>query len=238
MKKNYYIFLFFQFLFLVPQYSQFTVTHDTETYQSNVVLITSSLESPGNEIGFNVNNISGSLMKFKIATVELINNDGTTMQVCIGTNCYAPGVTVGEVFPSGNPASIAVGGYSYVHLVSTNSGIATGPVDFKFKIYQVNDLNQEIGTPFFFTYRYDATAGTNELKNNSNVYPTLATDVVYVTSDVKLKTTLMDMQGRWLQTNDAVINPVINVAELAPQTYLLICEDEHGNQFTQKIVKQ
>ncbi len=240
MYKKIFLFLSCQFVLITPLFSQFSVTHNSETYTSGIVLTTNSIVAPGNEIGFDVNNLSTGIFKFRVAAVELVNNDGSTMQVCIGTACYAPGVTVGEVFPSGaNPISIPVGGFSYIHLISENVGIVAGPVDFKFKIYQVNDFNSEVGTPFYFTYRYDPSAMSMEDQQLNKVlmYPSLASDYVHIQAENEVKISIFDLQGRRLIYQDFQTNPTLDVSALIPQTYVLVAEDREGRQSSQKIIK-
>lgn len=241
MKIKYTIFILF-FTLNTFIYSQFDVKNSGNLISSGHVFNFTSNVYPSCKLNLQLTNTSSSNHEYLIKVENLINNDGSMFQICLNV-CYS-GIQIGDTYPNRNDGILSLNAGAStstdgIYLMNVDNVGTIFPMDYVFKIYETDGFGGELGTPFYFTYRYDPnTASVSSLKEKTMVSPTLATDVVNVISDVKIKTTLMDMQGRLLQTNDAVINPVINVAELVPQTYLLICEDEQGNQFTQKIVKQ
>jgi|JI9StandDraft_1071089.scaffolds.fasta_scaffold135655_2 hypothetical protein len=236
--KSSLIFLFLLF-FVIKVQAQFTITHNTETYSNGVILTTNSLTAPDNEIGFYLNNTSEEIIKYKIASTQLVNNNGSTMQVCIGVACYPPGVTLGEVFPPSSPVSVEPSENSYIHLISSNAGTGSFPVDFVFKIYLLDDNNVETGTPFYFTYRYDPNAISiaDTFAQSTSVFPTYSSDFIHVQAQERVQSSVFDLQGRMLLSHSFQSNPIIDLSSLANQVYILVVENEKGEKFTQKVFK-
>lgn len=241
MKFNSFILIFVVF-FATKTFAQFNVLRNGNIVSSGHVFNFSSNTFPASKLDLQLTNTSTTSKQYLIRVENLINTSGAMFQICINF-CYM-GIQVGNTYPDRNDGVFvlnagATSATDALYFLNVDNVGTVFPMDYIFKIYETDGNGAELGTPFLFTYRYNpSVASVTSLKESTLVSPTFATDVVYVTTDVQIKTTLIDMQGRILQMNDATFNPTIHLNGIAPQTLILVCEDEQGNQFTQKIIKQ
>ena len=85
-----------------------------------------------------------------------------------------------------------------------------------------------------------ATLNTSEVEkiNNIKIYPNPATDVIYINNDgVKSDIKILDFAGRIIfkERNE---NSFINIRDLSKGTYMLLYNDDKGNEKTFKFIKQ
>jgi hypothetical protein len=174
----------------------------------------------------------------------MTNTNGQMMEVCFGPDCYGT-TAVGDVFPSSGSVNILTGGIdTSCHLFNNDLGISTSvPVDYVFKIYQINNFGTQIGTPFIFTYRYDATLSNTTIVGQSSKSVTLKSTTVSNNLDfeVNLKSdfSIYDLSGKSVLTNDLDYgNQTVDVSNLTSGLYLINFVNENGDTSCVKFIKK
>jgi hypothetical protein len=224
-------------------FAQFEIYHDDVLVNNNDIFTSNSLEYPNNDFKCTITNPNDFLIRYRISVENLVNNDGGSVTVCLGTNCYTNSISVGDVFPEDGYESLDASSSTEedgIHITFNNSGNGNYPVDFVFRLFEVDEFYEELGPGITFTYRYDPDSTTGyadqELKG-VKVFPTFSNTSVKVDSSVKISSKVFDLQGRLLIELPYNDFAVIDISQLSPQTYFLVCEDIDGRKFSQKIVK-
>lgn len=177
----------------------------------------------------------------KIQLESITNADGSDYQFCFGDLCIFD-VHEGTVYPtSGDPEVIAPGGTNFPDNKFQNDDLGDGtyPMDFVWKFFQVDDNDNEIGTPLRFTYRFDPNLSVDELENTLGV--TLENTLVFETLNVQSQNNLdfeiFNLNGQMIQTNQiAPGHTNINVENLQEGMYFIKFANSSGQTSTSKFI--
>ncbi|WP_338377639.1 T9SS type A sorting domain-containing protein [uncultured Flavobacterium sp.] len=226
-------------------FAQFSVTKTDGTPILNGDMITYTVATdPQSSLGFHVINNTSSPLLTKILFVSATNYNGTNFQLCYGTECI-DNIVVGQSYP--NPAfEIPANGQNgnYDHFLNTNTGDGVNyPMDFLFKFYAVDATGAEIGTPIFFTYRYNPSLATTNFTNLSEMGVELNNTVVEnnleLTTVKNITIDLFDLNGKKVYSqlvNSG--NQNIDLSSLASNIYFLNITNEENQKESIKIIKK
>ncbi len=226
-------------------FAQFTVTKLNGTPILNGDIITFNVATdPQSSLDFHVNNNTSAPLLTKIQFVSATNYNGTNFQLCYGTECI-DNIVVGQSYP--NPAfEIPANGQNgnYDHFLNTNAGDGVNyPMDFLFKFYAVDATGAEIGTPIFFTYRFDPTLSTTTFSDLSEIGVQLNNTVVEnnleLTTVKSVTIDLFDLNGKKVYSqllNSGSQN--IDLSSLASNVYFLNITTEENQKESIKIIKK
>jgi hypothetical protein len=227
--------------------AQFTVSRADGTPVANGETLTfNSIVYAQSSLALKINNTSAGAINVRMVCQSLTNTDGQLMEVCFGPDCYAT-TSVNQVFPAINvsPVNIPVGGVdASSHFFNNDLGISTSvPVDYVFKIYQVNTFGSQIGTPFIFTYRYDATLSNNlvgQLSPKSvNLKSTTVNNYLDLEVNSKSNISIYDLNGRLVLVNNLDYGTqTLDVSNLTSGLYLINVVDEKGDTSSLKFIKK
>ncbi len=246
MKKNLHtsiVVLAFSF----SAFAQFTVSRTDGTPVNNGQTLTfNSIVYAQSSLALKINNTSMGAINLRMMCQSMTNTDGQLMEVCFGPDCYAT-TSVNQIFPAINvgPVNIALGSVdTSSHFFNNDIGISTTtPVDYVFKIYQVNGLGAQIGTPFIFTYRYDASLSinTNNLLNakSVNLKSTTVENNLDIEVNLRSEFTIYDLNGKLVLANK-LENGVqsIDISNLSSGLYLIKFTDSKGDASSLKFIKK
>jgi hypothetical protein len=225
--------------------AQFTVSKaDGTPLTSGQVITFNSIVYAQASLGLKITNTYTTGINVRITCLSMANTNGQLMEVCFGPDCYGT-TSVNQLFPATGSVNIPVGAVdASSHFFNSDLGISSSvPVDYVFKIYQVNTFGTEIGTPFTFTYRYDATMATdvvNQADVNSVILKSTTVDnnldlqvnsnLNYFIYDLNGKQVLSDK----LETGDHSID----VSAVTSGLYLLNVITENGKNYSLKFLKK
>lgn len=233
--------------FSFSAFAQFTVSRTDGTPVNNGQTLTfNSIVYAQSSLALKINNTSMGAINVRMMCQSITNTDGQLMEVCFGPDCYAT-TSVNQIFPAINvsPVNIAIGGVdASSHFFNNDIGISTTtPVDYVFKIYQVNGLGAQIGTPFIFTYRYDATLSNNTVVGLNTKGVTVKSTVVENNLDFEVNSksefTIYDLNGKLLLANKLETGAQsVDVSNLSSGLYLIKFADPIGDTSSLKFIKK
>lgn len=226
--------------------AQYTVRDDQGNvlHDGDVVEFGSTLY-PDAEYAFFVTNDNTTETIF--SRIEYISQenalDPNFEQLCYGVQCYFEIPLGTTVPPASEDAAIifpeettGIGN----HLYSNDPGNGVDNVNFvfTFKQYDGPQSTVEIGTPLTFTYRYNPTLGTGEVKKvNLSIQSTVVSDQLVINASEPVNFKMFDVQGRLVkQAKFEAGNRIINVSDLNSQTYIVQFENNNGARKTSKIL--
>lgn len=198
---------------------------------------------------YKIVNTSSNPIKVRIKVTNIQNATGSSFQFCYLTTCL-PSVVVNGIYPGNSNSPINIDGYSETSSIgynmwNSNTGSGTFPIEYTLKYYLVDTFNNEYGTPFIITYRYDpdAVLGTNEIKSAQHSFAEIQTTViknnVKITSKENISYNLHNTEGRLLFTGNLKKGEsTIDTSTLNSGVYLLHLKDSKGNSLSKKIIKE
>lgn len=239
------------FTFSVNAIAQFTVSKtDGTPVTSGQTLTFNSIVYSQSSLALKITNTASGAINLRMMCQNMTNTTGLGMEVCFGTDCYSD-TSINQVFPpldsapTHGPINIAVGGFDTTsHFFNNNLGISTTvPVDYVFKIYQVSNFGTEIGTPFIFTYRYDATLSINTVGGLSTKSVTIKSTTIENNLDLEVNSksdfTIYDLNGKLVLANKLDYGmQSVDVSNLSSGLYLINFIDEKADAFSLKFVKK
>jgi hypothetical protein len=240
MRQIFTLSLFFLGLFITQ--AQFTVaTDEGDPIIDGSVFTYSETGEEDGKITFNITNTGSSTIEMKLEFVSMNNTDGTGTFLCLFGNCLPPGgITPGGVY-SGPNNTVAAGATSTTdnHFYNTNAGDGTNyPMEFVFRLFQVDGSGVEIGDSITFTYRYDPDAAIEDFNQVSyQLFPNLSNDYVNLVIDETVSGKLINNTGQIVKQYrfNAGINK-IDVRSFSQQLYYLVLTNKNGATSLAKIV--
>ncbi|MFZ4106172.1 T9SS type A sorting domain-containing protein [Flavobacterium sp.] len=231
--------------FSISAVAQFTVSKANGTPLTNGQILTfNSIVYAQSSLALKITNTAPNPINLKITCQSMTNTNGQMMEVCFGPDCYGT-TAVGDVFPSSGSVNIPTGGVdSSCHLYNSDQGISTSvPLDYVFKIYQVDDLGAQIGTPFIFTYRYDATLSNTIVVGQNSKSVIIKSTTVNNNLDLEVNSksdfSIYDLSGRLvLENNLDYGTQTIDVSNLTFGLYLINFVNENGDTSSVKFIKK
>lgn len=238
--------IFFILLFLVlnQSYAQFTMSlvGDGTNIENEQTFEFGTTDSSSSEVKFHINNTSTQTIKMWSEVVSIEGSDGSNFQFCFSGECYFD-VFVGLNVPS-EPISITAGehqGNNFDHFWNKSEN---SPITYRIKFFQVNDANQEIGTPLYINYVYDEDAlSINEVDDSLNkiisIQNNIVQDVLEVNTIYPSTGYLYNITGEQLQTFALKSGSnSIKLTHFSSGIYFVKIQSEAGHTLAQKIVIQ
>lgn len=196
---------------------------------------------------YKIKNTSSAAIGVRIKITNLQNTTGSGFQFCYLNACL-PSVTLNAVYPANSSSPIPIAANSETPSVgynmwNSNTGTGTVPLDYTIKYYLVDGLNNEYGTPFTITYRYDPTPlATDEVTKNQNSFAqiseTIIKDKMNIISKEKASYNLLTADGRSVMKGKIEKGDnQIDVLALSNGVYILNLENNKGKTFVKKIIK-
>lgn len=225
--------------------AQFTVSKADGTAVTNGQTLTfNSILYAQASLALKITNTAATAINVRIKCQNMINTDGQLMEVCFGPDCYGT-TAIGNVFPASGSVNITTGGVdTSAHFFNNDLGISlSAPVDYVFKIYQVDDFGSQMGTPFIFTYRYDATLSNNTVGGLSTKSVTIKSTTIDNNLDLEVNSksdfTIYDLNGKLVLANKLDYGmQSVDVSNLSSGLYLINFIDEKADAFSLKFVKK
>lgn len=187
---------------------------------------------------FKVTNTSSQDIYMRIFVDDLTNTDGSNFQLCFAGVCLNS-VTLGSGYPN-NAALIGPGVTNVAgnNFWNQNAPGTAGPMSWTFRFQAFDFFGNPIGTPLTVTYNYDDNLSVEESEFSSvEVFPTVASNEIFISSNNELTATFYDMLGK--RVKHTVLNvgeATIDVSDLSAQIYILQLTNSEGNSITKRIV--
>lgn len=227
--------------------AQISVTkHDGTPILDGSVVPFNQAVDPASSLKFYVHNTTSSQIITKIQFVSATNYDGTNFQLCYGSVCVDnASLVIGQSYPNNGfpiPANGQNGNFDY--LLNTNTGDGVNyPMDLVFKVYTVNGLGSEIGTPVIFTYRYDPTLSNATFsalnKIGVELNNTLVENSLELTTTKNVSIGLFDVNGKKVYSENLQPgNQSIDLSYLSSNIYILNITNEENQKESIKIIKK
>lgn len=242
--KTVLIYIFcLQSLYSIAQMS-LTKIDGTPINDGDVFNFTSALE-PDSYLGIKVINNSNSDINVKVKCVNIINSNGSNVQLCFGNICV-PNITTGNSYPN-VPAFIEANSSNgnFDHFLNTNTGINPNlPVEYAFRFYQVDDNGIEIGNTVSFTYRYSATLSNQSFSNQLSTLgvslkSNIVTNSLEIEASKNTQMSMYDINGKLVREQNLNSGShSIDTSILNSGTYILSFRNNEGQTATSKIIKK
>lgn len=227
-------------------YSQMVVKKlDGTTINNGDIFSYNTVDEESASLKFTVfNNSSTESMLVKIQCTSVSNSDGQEFQFCFGGYCFFS-VFEGMMNPMDAPGYLInpgsnTGDADHFWNLKTASTTGQYPMDFKFKIFEVDPLGNEIGTPVNITYRYAGALAVNDvsMQKDITIKNTVIKDILSFDSKSAADLQVIDYSGKLVSQNKVSKgNNEVNLQKLQAGVYILKFSNSEGKSFTSKIIK-
>jgi hypothetical protein len=204
----------------------------------------SSAEDPDSYFGIKIYNTSENRISVKVKCENIINADGTNVQLCLGDVCLSS-LTPGNSYPN-NPAIIEANASNgnFDHFLNLNSGINTNaPVQYDFKFFQVDENGTEIGNSVSFSYRFVSALGVSNFNALAQSGVSLKSNIV--TNELEMSATknvqynLYDIAGKSVMAQNISAGDYrLDVSNLNAGVYILFLQNNEGQKASVRIIKR
>jgi len=226
--------------------AQFTVRDaDGNVINDGDIIEFGTTEYPAAELEFFVTNDSEENIFSRVEYISQVNASVPEFyQLCYGMECYW-GIELAATVPPENTDAVEIypGQTTGIgnHFYSDDPGQNTGEnVDFRFafKLYEDISSTTEVGTPIYFTYRYNPTLSVPDVKQvNLSLLSTIVTDRILMDVNEPVQVLLYDYQGRLIkQASFETGRQEMNVSSLSSQAYILKFKNAQGAVKTSKVI--
>jgi hypothetical protein len=226
--------------------AQITVTkHDGTPIVNGQMIAYNSTDYSLASLEFYVHNNSAQSTKMKIECVSISNASGEGFELCFGDVCLSA-VSPGDSYPS-SPVTIPANGTNgaFDHFYNSNVGDGSGPMDYVFRFYQINNNGDEVGNSITFTYRYDVNLVTTGFTPNalSAAGISLKSNVVNQQLDLNVTANgtvrIYDLNGKTVSEKQLTVGTqTMDVSNLSNGAYLLNYTNEKGRSATSKFIRK
>jgi len=188
---------------------------------------------------FKVTNTSTQDIYIKIFVDEIVNSDGSNVQLCFSGTCLNS-VARGNSYPS-TAATIAAGTSTGVgnYFWNQHPSGTTTEMSWTLRFQELDAPNGvEIGTPISVTYNFDPSLSIDDSELTAvEVFPTQVKDELNISSNEELTAQFYDILGKRVkQITVASGESTINVSDLSPQLYIIRFTNKTGKTLVKKIV--
>ena len=242
MKQFFTLSFFFIGLLLIQ--AQFTVaTQEGTPITDGSVFTYDTYGTPplpnGSDLSFDITSSSTNTMNIRFKYVSNLNTDGSGTNLCIFGSCIEEGdINVGQIWST----TIAAGGMTDNgdHFYNSDAGSGTYPIDYVFKIYEVDGGENEIGDSISFTYRYDGPASVEDIAQvGFKLYPTISADFVNLSINESVIATLTNLSGQTIKKYTfSKGTHQVDISTLSQNLYYLTLTNKQGQRSLAKIIKQ
>lgn len=215
--------------------------HDGTVIPDGTVFTYSTYDDYASKMYYRVHNTSTSQsIKVRMICESLSDNStGNMFQFCFGGYCM-PFVMTNYAYPP----------EGYVMNPGANSGDDDflwnqtdydTPMTAKFKFYEVDDFDNEVGTPIHVTYVYDKHLAVNDVNTTKDVLikNTIITNKLDLNSKINTSFQLFDMNSKLVKAGELKTGDnSIDVNSLAAGVYIMNVKNANGKNQTQKVIKK
>ena len=176
----------------------------------------------------------------RLEYVSMTNGDGTGTLLCVFGTCLAPGsITPGTIY--GGPETTIANGETSTgnHFYNMDAGDGVNyPIEYVFRLFQVDTSGNEIGDSITFTYQYDGTAAVEDIAQvGFELYPNVSSDFMNLVVDESVSAELINTQGQLIkQFNFETGSHTIDVSSFTKQLYYLKLSNNQGQQSLAKLL--
>lgn len=194
---------------------------------------------------YKILNTSSSPINARIKVLDLVNANGTSVQLCYEPTCKFT-ITEGAVYPTSGSIVIAANsetsstGYNFWN---NNPGDGINyPMDYVLKFYRVDGFNNEVGNSVTITYRYNPNAmGVNDANTKNLDFALVSTkigNVAEIFAKDVVSYTLYSMNGTLVSKGNLNKgNNSIDTSILKSGIYMIHLKNKSGETITKKLVK-
>jgi len=243
--KNIYLSLGLLFAGILMIQAQFTVAnHDGTPITDGSIFTYSDIgtisDSNDVDLVFDITNTGSNAIDMRCEYVSMANGDGTGTFFCVFGLCHAPGgIVPGTVY--GGPETIIPVGETPPgnHFYNMDAGDGVNyPIEYVFRLFQVDTSGNEIGDSLTFTYQYDGTAAVEDIAQvGFKLYPNVSSDYINLEVDESVSAQLINTQGQLIKEyNFESGSHTIDVSIFTKQMYYLKLRNAQGQQSLAKIL--
>jgi len=234
-------------------HAQFTVEDADESgvlLSDGYVFVTNSydIQLPSTTFDFRIKNTSDNPIKVRIYLGEFTNANGDA-ELCLNGVCTSF-LIENDYYPQLNESPLIIQPGQFQLLAdgckfgTKAEGVdPTLPSDYHLKFYQVDDNEQEIGSPINITYRYmpNNSASIDDVESeNILIYPNPANNFIYISNLNKINIQSYEIyssDGRIVKTGNITSNTeVINIENIEKGMCFIVLKSEDTSIITKKIV--
>ncbi|SKC10901.1 Por secretion system C-terminal sorting domain-containing protein [Soonwooa buanensis] len=216
--------------------------HDGTVIPDGTVFTVNSYNDDASKMYYRLHNTSTTeSIKVKMICESVSDNyvPFDMFQFCFGGNCMIF-ITENMPYPEGD-FIIGPGSNSGDDDFFWNWTDYDTPLTAKFKFYEVDAFDNEIGTPIHITYVYDKHLAVNDVNTTKDVLikNTVITNQLDLNSKIKTSFQLFDMNSKLVKAGDLKAGDnTIDVNSLAAGIYIMNVKNANGKNQTQKIIKK
>jgi hypothetical protein len=186
-----------------------------------------------------INTSNSEPLNMKIFIDNMINSDGSNVQLCFSGTCLNS-IDLGSSYPF-SAAVIPPGGSTGPgnYFWNQNPSSTTTPMSWTLRFQAFDASGFETGSPLSVTYSFDPSLSIEnvDLAPSVEVFPTKVKNALTVSSNGKLNAKFYDILGKNVKQVDVLSGESkIDVTDLTPQLYIIRFSDDRGNTLIKKII--
>ncbi|WP_121665676.1 T9SS type A sorting domain-containing protein [Mesonia aquimarina] len=214
---------------------------DDNVIQDNQTFTFGTTDIGTAKLSLHIQNNSSQIIRVKGEVISFSGTDGKNVKFCLG-ECPTF-INVGTVVPE-------MGGYN-IEPNETTDGIGTyflnldnsnNYIEYKFKIYQIDNSGNQVGNAITINYVYDAnlSTSTEELAQMGvDIENTIASEEIRLQTSENIFASIYDLNGKKVFEKSLQNgNQSINISMLNAGVYLVRFNNQSGNTATAKIIKK
>jgi len=191
---------------------------------------------------FKIRNNSEETIKVQAKLVEIENGDPIALEFCFAVDCYT-GIVLDQVYPTDDQYAEIEAGQTHIdtntdHIVNFFEPENGEPVEYTFKFFEINDDLEEIGEPFYITYKYNPSLSTPDYEANfAALNSTILNDSMRINLEEEANLSMYDMSGRKVfDQNLTSGSHQINLPNLSSNMYFVQVSNKEGATQTFKVI--
>lgn len=202
----------------------------------------STLTYPQASMDFHIHNNASTPTLVKVKSVSITNADGSGLELCVGPVCLSS-IHAGSSYPSSAVSIPANSVNTTNHVYNLDGGDGENyPMDYVFKVYQLNSSGAEVGNSITFTYRYQPNLKVNAFESLSNAGLSIDSNVISTALSYQATEsgtiTIFDLNGKLVNnTTVAAGNGIISLDTLQNGFYILNFNNQDKNASIKLIKK-
>lgn len=191
------------------------------------------------KLHFSIRNNTEQDINVQGKVVAIEGSDGELANFCMG-QCL-PTAKVGQTVPQGgyfvaaNSTSDDYEGVYFLNMDDTNDYIK-----YTFKVYQIDQLGNEMGIPVHINYVYNANLSVNSnIIENTKIFPTVTNNNITISLQEEAEINIFNIQGKLVKSiNLERGETIIDLSNQTAGIYLIQLKAANNSTVTKKIIKQ
>lgn len=229
----------------LTSYAQISVLRgDGSPINEGDIISYSTTAYPQANLDFHIHNGGASATLVRMRAVSITNSTGSALELCIGPVCLSS-IHSGSAYPSSAFSIPANSTDIYAnHIWNADAGDGVNyPMDFTFKVYQLDGSGNEIGNSVTFTYRYTGALSTNTFgsltQTGLSLKGTLVQNQIEYNATTNGTISVLDTNGRIVKSTSVTIGDgIISTENLSNGFYILEFTNQDKKTASIKILKQ